>query len=66
MPGPGLIGDYLTELSADLLGGMVKELADGLDETHRPRPEHYCCWRRPVRWACEEVGAVGHSTDQVP
>lgn len=35
MPGPGLIGDYLAELSADLPGRVVAELADGLDETYR-------------------------------
>lgn len=35
MPGPGLIRDYLAELSADLPGRIVEELADGLDETYR-------------------------------
>jgi hypothetical protein len=35
VPGPGLIGDYLAALSADLPGGIVEELADGLEETCR-------------------------------
>jgi hypothetical protein len=35
MPGPGLIGDYLAELSAELPAGIVDELADGLDEAYR-------------------------------
>src|SRR5215472_13403998 len=36
MPGPSLISDYLADLSADLPGRTVEELADGLDETfHR-------------------------------
>jgi len=34
MPGPGLIGEYLAGLSADLPGRIVEELADGLDETY--------------------------------
>jgi hypothetical protein len=35
MPGPRLIDVYLAALSADLPGGIVEELADGLDETYR-------------------------------
>ena len=35
MSGPGLIDGYLAELSADLPGRIVEELADGLDETYR-------------------------------
>ena len=35
MSGPGLIDSYLAELSADLPGRIVDELADGLDETYR-------------------------------
>src|SRR5438067_12230486 len=35
MPGPRLIDGYLAELSADLPGRIVEELADGLDETYR-------------------------------
>jgi len=35
MSGPGLINGYLAELSADLPGRIVEELADGLDETYR-------------------------------
>ena len=34
MPGPRLIDGYLAELSADLPGRIVEELADGLDETY--------------------------------
>ncbi len=34
MPGPHLIGDYLTALSADLPGRIVEELADGLEQTY--------------------------------
>jgi hypothetical protein len=34
MSGPGLIEGYLGELSADLPGRIVEELADGLDETY--------------------------------
>ena len=34
MPVPRLISDYLAELSADLPGRIVEELADGLDETY--------------------------------
>jgi hypothetical protein len=37
MPRPGLISDYLTELSAQLPGPVVEELADGLNDTC----EHY-------------------------
>jgi hypothetical protein len=37
MPGPGLISDYLRELSAQLPGQVVEELADGLNDTC----EHY-------------------------
>jgi hypothetical protein len=37
MPGPGLISDYLTELSAQLPAPFVEELADGLDQTR----QHY-------------------------
>jgi hypothetical protein len=37
MPGPSLIADYLTELSAQLPAPVVEELADGLDQTH----QHY-------------------------
>ncbi|HEX7267960.1 MAG TPA: permease prefix domain 1-containing protein, partial [Streptosporangiaceae bacterium] len=35
MPGPRLIAAYLAELSAELPGRIVDELADGLDETYR-------------------------------
>jgi hypothetical protein len=35
MPGPRLIDGYLAELSAELPGRIVAELADGLDETYR-------------------------------
>jgi hypothetical protein len=36
MPGPSLISDYLTVLSAQLPAEVVEELADGLDQTcHR-------------------------------
>jgi hypothetical protein len=35
VPGPGLIGDYLRALSAQLPGPVVAELADGLDLTWR-------------------------------
>jgi hypothetical protein len=35
MPGPRLIDGYLAELSADLPGWIVEELADGLDESYR-------------------------------
>jgi len=35
MPGPGLISDYLTELSAQLPALVVEELADGLDQTRQ-------------------------------
>ena len=35
MSGPGVIDGYLAELSADLPGRIVEELADGLDETYR-------------------------------
>ena len=34
MPGPGLITDYLAELSRYLPADIVDELADGLDQTH--------------------------------
>ena len=34
MPRPGLIGDYLAALSADLPGRIVEELADGLGESY--------------------------------
>ena len=37
MPGPSLISDYLRELSAQLPGQVVEELADGLNDTC----EHY-------------------------
>ena len=37
MPGPSLIADYLTALSAQLPTPIVEELADGLDETR----QHY-------------------------
>ena len=37
MPGPSLISDYLTALSAQLPGPVVEELADGLDQTR----QHY-------------------------
>jgi hypothetical protein len=37
MSEPGLITDYLARLSADLPGGFVEELADGLDQTR----QHY-------------------------
>jgi len=37
MPGPGLISDYLTQLSAQLPAPVVEELADGLDQTR----QHY-------------------------
>lgn len=37
MPGPSLISDYLRELSAQLPGQVVDELADGLNDTC----EHY-------------------------
>lgn len=33
--GPGLIGDYLAELSAGLPGRIAEELADGFDETYQ-------------------------------
>jgi hypothetical protein len=35
MPGPRLIDGYFAELSAELPGRIVAELADGLDETYR-------------------------------
>lgn len=35
MPGPGLIGDYLTALSAQLPAPVVEELADGLGQTRQ-------------------------------
>jgi hypothetical protein len=35
MPEPGLIGDYLAALAAQLPTPIVAELADGLDQTHR-------------------------------
>lgn len=34
MPGPGLIGDYLAGLSAELPGPVIEELADRLDEPY--------------------------------
>ena len=37
MPGPSLISDYLTALSAQLPAPVVEELADGLGQTH----QHY-------------------------
>ena len=35
MSGPSLIEGYLAELSADLPGRIIEELADGLEETYR-------------------------------
>ena len=35
MAEPGLIGDYLAALSAELPAPIVAELADGLEQTHR-------------------------------
>ena len=37
MPGPSLISDYLTALSAQLPASVVEELADGLGQTR----QHY-------------------------
>jgi len=56
MPVPRLISDYLAELSADLPGRIVEELADGLDETYHGYLGQGLAPDAAARAAVEEFG----------